>query len=180
MISRGVQSQARREDGLLAGLDGGPYTSILEYARRGILEPKRSIVNCPACKGIVVIVEYERIELDYCTNCSGVWFDAGELELLAERLSLDGEAFSLQDVMTLPDAKVSEKPRRCPICGKKMRKVHVGEEPRVLLDACPRQDGIWFDSGEVSQVLSQLKSRGPAVGKQGRMINFLGEAFKAK
>jgi len=59
-------------------------------------------VNCPACKGIVAIVEYERIELDYCTNCSGVWFDAGELELLAERLSLDGEAFSLHDIMALP------------------------------------------------------------------------------
>jgi hypothetical protein len=137
-------------------------------------------VNCPACKGIVAIVEYERIELDYCTNCSGVWFDAGELELLAERLSLDGEAFSLRDIMALPEAKVSEKARRCPICAKKMRKVHVGDEPKVLLDVCPRQDGIWFDSGEVSQVLSQLKSKGPAAGKQGRVISFLGEAFKAK
>ena len=137
-------------------------------------------MNCPACKGIVAVVEYERIELDYCTNCSGVWFDAGELELLAERLSLDGEAFSLHDIMALPEAKVSEKARRCPICAKKMRKVHVGDEPKVLLDVCPRQDGIWFDSGEVSQVLGQLKSKGPATGKHGRVISFLGEAFKAK
>ena len=137
-------------------------------------------MNCPACKGVVVVVEYERIELDYCTNCSGVWFDAGELELLTERLSLDGEAFSLQDIMALPDAKVSEKARRCPICGKKMKKVHVGDEPKVLLDVCPRRDGVWFDSGEVTQVLGQLRSKWSATGKHGRVISFLGEVFKAK
>lgn len=137
-------------------------------------------MNCPACKGVVVVVEYERIELDYCTECSGIWFDAGELELLAERLSLDGDALSLRDVMGLPDAKVTEKARRCPVCGKKMRKVHVGDDPRVLLDVCPQHDGVWFDSGEVGQVLSQLKSKGPATGKHGRVINFLGEVFKAK
>lgn len=137
-------------------------------------------MDCPVCKGVVAVVEYERIELDYCTNCSGIWFDAGELELLTDRLSLDEEQLSLHDIWALPDAKVSEKARRCPICGKKMKKVYVGDEPKVLLDICPRQDGIWFDSGEVSQVLGQLKSKGPAAGKHGRVINFLGEAFKAK
>ena len=36
---------------------------------------------CPACRSAMVIVEYDDIELDYCTACKGVWFDAGELEL---------------------------------------------------------------------------------------------------
>jgi hypothetical protein len=128
----------------------------------------------------MIIVEHEKIELDYCTKCLGVWFDAGELELLAERLSLDKETLPLHEIWALPDANVSEKARRCPICRKKMRKAHIGEESKVLLDICPTQNGIWFDSGEVSQVLSQLKSKGPATGKQGRVINFLGEVFKAK
>jgi len=137
-------------------------------------------MRCPVCKVSMIIVEHERIELDYCTKCLGVWFDAGELELLSERLSLDEEALSLHEIWALPDASVSEKARRCPICQKKMRKVYVGEEPKVLLDICPSQHGIWFDSGEVRQVLSQLKSKGPATGKHGRVINFMGEVFKAK
>jgi Zn-finger nucleic acid-binding protein len=128
----------------------------------------------------MIIVEHEKIELDYCTKCLGVWFDAGELELLAERLSLDKETLSLHEIWALPEANVTEKSRRCPICRKKMRKVYIGEETKVLLDICPIQNGIWFDSGEVSQVLSQLKSKGPATGKQGRVINFMGEVFKAK
>ncbi len=119
-------------------------------------------MDCPACKGIVAVVEYERIELDYCTNCSGVWFDAGELELLAERLSLEGDAISLPDIMDLPEAKVPEKARRCPICAQEdERRSRPASDPTVLLDVCPRQDGIWFDSGEVGQVLGQLKSKGP-------------------
>ena len=137
-------------------------------------------MRCPVCKVPMIIVEHEKIELDYCTKCLGVWFDAGEIELLAERLSLAEETLSLHDIWTLPDAKVPEKARRCPICRKKMRKVYVGEESKVLLDICPIRNGIWFDSGEVSQVLSQLKSKGPAAGKHGRIINFMGEVFKAK
>ncbi len=137
-------------------------------------------MECPACKGIVAVVEYERIELDYCTNCSGVWFDAGELELLAERLSLGGDAISLRDIVDLPEANVREKIRRCPICRRKMRKVRAGDDPVVLLDVCPGHHGIWFDSGEVSQLLGQLRSKGAMAGKHGRVINFLGEVFQAK
>ena len=137
-------------------------------------------MRCPVCKVPMIIVEYEKIELDYCTKCLGVWFDAGELELLVERLSLDKEFLSLNDFWTLPEAKVSEKARRCPMCRKKMSKAHVGEEVKVLLDICPNRQGIWFDSGEVSQVLSQLKSKGPTTGKQGKVIDFLGEVFKVK
>ena len=137
-------------------------------------------MRCPVCKDPMIIVEYQRIELDYCTKCLGVWFDAGELELLAEHLSLDEEALSLHEIWALPDAKVAEKPRKCQMCGKKMRKVYVGEYPKVLLDICPAMHGVWFDSGEVSQVLGQLKDKGSAKGKQGRVINFLGEVFKAK
>jgi Zn-finger nucleic acid-binding protein len=137
-------------------------------------------MRCPVCKIPMIIVEHERIELDYCTKCLGVWFDAGELELLVDRLSLDKESLSLNDLWVLPEAKASEKARRCQICRKKMRKVYVGDEAKVLIDICPNRHGIWFDSGEVGQMLSQLKSKGPATGKQGRVIDFLGEVFQAK
>ena len=138
-------------------------------------------MDCPACKGVVVVVEYERIEVDYCTDCFGVWFDAGELELLLERLSLDGAAFTMQELLALPDAKVAEKVRPCPICRKKMRKVHVGSGPEVLVDVCPVGHGVWFDGGELNQVIRQLAASGTGTAsEQGRVITFLGEVFKAR
>jgi hypothetical protein len=95
----------------------------------------------------MIVVEHEKIELDYCVNCSGVWFDAGELELLLETMELEGTALSLDNILTSPEAKSAEKKRRCPICGEKMKKATVGHKPEVLIDACPQGDGLWFDSG---------------------------------
>jgi len=136
-------------------------------------------MNCPACKGVVVVVEYEKIELDYCTQCSGVWFDSGELELLVERLHLDGTGLKPEEISALAEKDVHEKPRRCPICGRRMKKVVLGSEPEVLVDVCPVGDGLWFDGGEVTQVLSQLRCKPSPGGRTDRVINFLGEVFKA-
>lgn len=136
-------------------------------------------MNCPACKGVVIVVEYEKIELDYCTQCSGVWFEAGELELLVERLHLDGTGLSPDEISVLPQKDVHEKHRRCPICGRRMKKVVLGSDPEVHVDVCEVGDGIWFDGGEVTQVLSQLKCKLSAGGQTDRVINFLGEVFKA-
>ena len=127
-------------------------------------------MRCPVCKDPMIIVEYQRIELDYCTKCLGVWFDAGELELLAEHLSLDEEALSLHDIWALPDAKVAEKPRKCQMCGKKMRKVYVGEDPKVLLDICPSRHGIWFDDGELE---TAVRAAGTEPGDE--LAHFLAE-----
>ena len=39
-------------------------------------------MRCPVDKSDMIVVEHQKIELDYCLKCSGVWFDSGELDLL--------------------------------------------------------------------------------------------------
>ena len=134
-------------------------------------------MRCPACNNLMIVVEHENIELDYCVNCSGVWFDAGELELLVETMELEGTSLSLDDILTSPEAESAEKKRKCPICGGKMKKATVGHEPEVLIDVCSRGDGLWFDSGEVGQLITQLTDKSDS---QGRVITFLGEVFTAR
>ena len=138
-------------------------------------------MKCPACSNLMIVVEHENIELDYCTECSGVWFDAGELELLLERMELEGSSLSLDGILTSPEAKSAEKKRKCPICRQKMKKATVGHEPEVLIDACQRGDGLWFDKGEVVQLITQLSDKPSQVtDSQGRVITFLGEVFRAR
>ncbi len=138
-------------------------------------------MNCPACKGAMVVMDHKRIELDYCTKCFGVWFDAGELELLAERLGLDEAASGVAEIMTLPARKASEKARPCPICTRKMRKAAADSTPEVLVDICSRGHGVWFDGGEIGQVLGQLAGAGSgAADKRVKVIAFLGEVFQAR
>jgi len=138
-------------------------------------------MKCPACNNLMIVVEHENIELDYCTDCSGVWFDAGELELLLESMELEGSSLSLDSILTSPEAKSSEKRRKCPICRQKMKKATVGHEPEVLIDACQRGDGLWFDKGEVGQLITQLAGKpSEKADSQGRIITFLGEVFRAR
>jgi len=138
-------------------------------------------MKCPACSSLMIVVEHEKIELDYCVNCSGVWFDAGELELLLETMQLEGPSLSLDSILTSLEAKSTEKKRRCPICGQKMKKATVGHKPKVLIDACPQGDGLWFDSGEVGQLITQLPDKpSEKSDSQERVITFLGEVFRIR
>jgi uncharacterized protein len=131
-------------------------------------------MRCPVDKKDMIVVEHRKIELDYCLKCAGVWFDAGELELLVSALIAEGANISHKDLLTPRQAEVSEAKRKCPICGRKMAKVWMGEQPGVLIDTCPAGDGLWFDGGELHEVLRQME---PAGSKD--IISFLGEAFGA-
>ena len=107
-------------------------------------------MECPLCKVPLIIVEYAGIELDFCTECKGIWFDSDELNLLAEALEF---AADFPDVVDLPSVRSKEKRRPCPRCRKKMDKASIGEQ-QVIIDRCPRGHGLWFDHGELARVLS--------------------------
>ncbi len=133
---------------------------------------------CPACKHPIIVVEYKQIELDYCPNCSGVWFDAGELELMLERVNLKPNVASGKSILNLTEASTSEKKRKCPVCGRKMRKELIGGEPKLLVGGCPAGEGLWFDSGEVDALISELSEEAPGAG--GQVVNFLQEVFQGE
>ena len=40
---------------------------------------------CPKCGEPLKERSFQKIEIDQCTGCSGIWLDAGELEQVAEK-----------------------------------------------------------------------------------------------
>ncbi|MDP8218542.1 MAG: zf-TFIIB domain-containing protein [Candidatus Theseobacter exili] len=99
---------------------------------------------CPACKKTMLVIEFDNIELDYCTTCEGCWLDEGELSLI-----LHGEMdFTHQEANLF--GKTGN--RRCPHCRKRMRK---GPLPQtdVEVDICPQNHGIWLDKGELNDII---------------------------
>jgi len=138
-------------------------------------------MRCPVCKVPMIIVEHEKIELDYCTKCFGVWFDADELELLVESMNIEASDFNMRKILGLPEKKIKEAARKCSLCRKRMKKVAIGSSPEVIIDACTLGEGLWFDGGEVGQVIKQLISQSRSESSPNdRVINFLGETFKAR
>jgi len=135
---------------------------------------------CPVCKCDMIVVEYHNIELDYCTGCKGVWFDSGELELLLESHSLEEAKLVLDSILHSQEAISSEKKRKCPICSHKMKKTTIGEKPQILIDVCSEEHGLWFDGGEVTQLIRHLPGEQlPKGDSREQVIGFLEEVFKA-
>jgi Zn-finger nucleic acid-binding protein len=43
-------------------------------------------MKCPVCTGVdLKIAERQGVEIDYCTECRGIWLDRGELDKIIER-----------------------------------------------------------------------------------------------
>lgn len=132
-------------------------------------------MDCPVCRIPMVVIEYRKIELDYCVDCLGVWFDSGEINLLMELTGLD----PLQTPLELKPPKdvVIEAGRRCPLCTRKMKKVAPPDQ-KIILDRCPNGDGIWFDPGELLPVLASISGTSGEVDKTtAALVEFLGSAL---
>ena len=100
----------------------------------------------------MITLELQDVEIDYCIECGGIWLDAGELELL---LGEPEKANQLLDSFKI-DSSITEKPRKCPICRKKMQKIIVGSsKPTLLIDKCRKADGLWFDKGELHDIFER-------------------------
>jgi len=133
---------------------------------------------CPVCKSDMIVVEYHNIELDYCNSCKGVWFDSGELELLLKSYELEEPKAFFDSILTSQEATSAEKKRKCPICSHKMKKTTIGEQPEILIDVCRDNHGLWFDGGEVAQLIKHLAGKHPTKrDSKGQVITFLEEVF---
>jgi Zn-finger nucleic acid-binding protein len=127
-------------------------------------------MDCPVCKNAMITLEIADVEIDYCTDCGGIWLDAGEMELLlGERGKAKQLLDSFKPVLSKAcpehrrrvegiDAKFSERARKCPICDKKMLKIIVGSsEPALLIDKCQKGDGLWFDKNELQDIVDRAE-----------------------
>jgi len=136
-------------------------------------------MKCPVCKVSITAVEYDKIELDYCSVCHGIWFDMGELELLLDTLTRGTARELVNSLMQRPQQKVSEKSRKCPICRRTMRKIDIGSGREIIIDVCNAGHGLWFDGGESGAFIEQLKIDQPAAaGPLYKALLFIKDTFR--
>lgn len=120
---------------------------------------------CPANGEPLVIIEVAEIELDVCPAGHGMWFDADELRMLFMKAGAPEGLLSL-DMRLERLKKVEGVRRRCPRCKRKMWQVAApGESEHVILDACPDDHGLWFDHGELEEILRAHLGEGEALDK---------------
>lgn len=109
-------------------------------------------MRCPKCRADMQPVKHEGVEVDRCGSCRGLWFDAGEIEALA-----DAQAAVAVDI---GDARVGKRLNsvddyRCPRCGGTMARRVDPQQQHIWYESCTACDGSFFDAGEFRD-LAQL------------------------
>jgi len=101
------------------------------------------------------------VDVEHCDNCSGIWFDKGKLERIRRLGGRNAiRALSLEHVDLTQDGRrdwqliwYDEQQGECPRCFEVMSRRESDEQPELYLDHCEVCGGVWFDGGEVEDLL---------------------------
>ena len=107
-------------------------------------------MKCPKCTTRELeATTIRKIEIDRCKHCRGVWCDHRELgELLDEGKWRLGKLTGSKQRDDLNRRKA-----KCPRDGTDLMRVSSSQNPEVVLDSCPKCQGIWLDGGELDKLL---------------------------
>jgi Zn-finger nucleic acid-binding protein len=124
------------------------------------MDEKKQKFTCPKCKkeSLSYFNTSEGVVLDFCGECSGIWFDKDEL---ANYIELS------QDIPELKEMKAQATPTDlvCPKCRGALEELPFSSKTEILVDRCTGCGGIFFDAGEIVQaekasaVLENLQDR---------------------
>ncbi len=117
-----------------------------------------NLMQCPRDNTYLEKSLFHTVEVDYCPECLGMWFDADEF-----RLSKDDkdERLNWMDIDLWRDKgrfAVAASNRMCPVCRIGLTQVQY-DDSKVRVDFCKKCQGVWLDRGEFKQVINYLKNK---------------------
>jgi Zn-finger nucleic acid-binding protein len=107
-------------------------------------------MDCPRCSSPIGEIENEGVTMDFCSDCKGLWFDAGEVASYFE-LSRD------LPMLAAADRQEQDSEMTCPRCSSGMKQMLYAPPNDLTIDQCTSCGGMWFDKGEV-HTLHKLSS----------------------
>ena len=102
-------------------------------------------MNCPKCQTSMEPVTFGDIEVDRCTACHGMWFDALEKEHLAH---LKGSEVIDLGTPTLDARPMNTGPLTCPRCKSQLIRMADTDHRDVQIESCTVCYGTFLDAGE--------------------------------
>ncbi len=118
---------------------------------------------CPNCEiylDTLMINESEKLYIEQCNHCHGIFLDYGEIEAIMEREIVKTDKYDFKKLrMIMDNPLVREKKityKKCPECKTVMSRLNYKQKSGVILDRCI-SCGYWLDSGELRQILEWAK-----------------------
>jgi Zn-finger nucleic acid-binding protein len=112
-------------------------------------------MDCPRCIEKMEDTNIKGIAVNRCLYCNGTWLQLTSLKHIFER---SGSKQSIVDVKRAFQSQYDGNAnRQCPECEK--QKLFQIVVDGVELDLCPQCNGLFFDEGELKQLLPESESR---------------------
>jgi Zn-finger nucleic acid-binding protein len=119
---------------------------------------------CPRCDARLHVRKYAQLDVDECDQCGGMFISPGMLDaIVASRDAPTGLHLALPKRTYKQETTVQYV--RCPTCTKTMNRRMFGRISGVIVDVC-RDHGVWFDSGELNEVLAWIQRGGLELARQ--------------
>jgi Zn-finger nucleic acid-binding protein len=103
-------------------------------------------MRCPKCRADMEQIDYEGTEIDRCTICSGIWFDAGEIDVLKDKKA--ATAIDTGDAKTGKRSNTTNS-YQCPRCSGAMVRVVDSKQTHIWYETCGSCNGSYLDAGEL-------------------------------
>jgi PAT family beta-lactamase induction signal transducer AmpG len=108
-------------------------------------------MRCPKCRSDMEQIMIDGTEIDRCSSCRGLWFDAGELSKFRNK-----EAAAVLDIGDVATGKKQNEIEnyRCPRCAGPMNRLVDPEQTHIWFERCGSCHGSFFDAGELTDLAS--------------------------
>ena len=115
-------------------------------------------MNCPACGTAMTEIAAGDVKVQACKGgCGGLWFDEWTLRKVDQPDQSAGE--SLLNIPQNASLKVDQSERRkCPRDSVVMMRHFWSVKRDVVVDECPKCEGIFLDPGELAAIRTDYKS----------------------
>jgi Zn-finger nucleic acid-binding protein len=129
---------------------------------------------CPRCSARLQARKYAALDTDECNQCGGMFISPAMLDRIVEsRDAPTGLQLALPKRVYKQETSVHYV--HCPRCTNTMNRRMFGRISGVIVDVC-RDHGVWFDSGELNEVLAWIERGGLALARQREIADLAEQA----
>ena len=118
--------------------------------------------NCPGCDSKLVLYKIFGMPIEGCDKCKGVFLDKDELRKLKDKCtkgSWQALVWMDDEVEAIAGTSAIASRRVCPKCeGVRFVSATFGDS-KILVDWCPKCNGIWLDRDEFGEIIEFLRSK---------------------
>ena len=116
-------------------------------------------MKCPICKTELKEAVFYGVEIDYCPQCLGLWFEEDELRQAKDEKDKNLNWLDIDLWKDKKKLKISKNKKICSRCSVPLYSVNYGNS-NIEVDICNVCQGIWLDRGEFKKIIDCLKTEG--------------------